>query len=62
MKELRFHHSALARGYVRVGETRKESYKGRFGTGEKVYKHNPDSSRYCIVEYWIEEEIGLESL
>lgn len=58
MKELRFHHSALHRGYIRVGMTIEESYKGRFGVGKKILKNNPRSSRYYIVEYWIEEEVG----
>lgn len=56
MKKLTYHHTALSRGYIRVGETRTESYSGRFGTGQKIYKHNPSSSGYCIVEYWTEEE------
>lgn len=56
MKKLTYHHSALSRGYIRVGETRTESYSGRFGTGLKIYKHNPISSRYCVVEYWTEED------
>ena len=59
MKELRFHHSALCKGYIRVGETIEVPYKGRFGVGKKkIYKNNPLSSLYCIVEYWIEEEVG----
>lgn len=33
-------------------------YKGRFGVGRKILKNNPLSSRYCIVEYWIETEVG----
>lgn len=48
-----FHHSALTRGYVKVNQEIKESYSGKFGTGYKIYKHNPNSTRYCIVEYWI---------
>ena len=35
MKKLTFHHSALSRGYIRVGETKEETYKGRFGTGKR---------------------------
>ena len=56
MKKLTYHHTALSRGYIRIGETRTESYSGRFGTGLKIYKHNPSSSRYCIVEYWTKED------
>lgn len=55
MKKLTFHHSALSRGYIRVGETKEETYNGRFGVGKRIYKHNPLSSRYCIIEYWVEE-------
>ena len=58
MKELRFHHSALARGYIKVGMTVEKPYKGRFGVGKKILKNNPNSSRYYIVEYWIETEVG----
>ena len=61
MKKLELHHEALARGYIRVGETKEEPYKGRFGVGKKVYKHNPNSSRYCIVEYWTEGAALLRS-
>ena len=56
MKELRFHHSALCKGYIRVSETIEVPYKGRFGVGKKIFKNNPLSSRFCIVEYWVEEE------
>lgn len=31
MDGYKFHHSALARGYVRVGHEVKEPYKGKFG-------------------------------
>lgn len=48
-----FHHASLARGYIRVNQEIKEAYAGKFGTGYKLYKHNPNSSRYCIVEYYI---------
>lgn len=58
MKELRFHNSALARGYIKVGITVEKPYKGRFGVGKKILKNNPNSSRYYIVEYWIETEVG----
>ena len=58
MKELRFHHSALARGYIKVGMTVEKPYKGRFGVGKKILKNNHVSSRFCIVEYWIETEVG----
>ena len=53
MDSYKFHHSALARGYVRVGHEVKEPYNGKLGRGYKLYKNNPCSSRYCIVEYYI---------
>lgn len=55
MDSYKFHHSALARGYVRVGHEVKEPYNGKFGRGYKLYKNNPCSSRYCIVEYYIRD-------
>lgn len=38
MDSYKFHHSALARGYVRVGHEVKEPYNGKFGRGYKLYK------------------------
>lgn len=32
-------------------------YKGRFGEGCRVYNQNPQSKRYQICEYWIQEEV-----
>ena len=40
MDSYKFHHSALARGYVRVGHEVKEPYNGKFGRGYKLYKNN----------------------
>ena len=37
MDSYKFHHSALARGYVRVGHEVKEPYNGKFGRGYKLY-------------------------
>lgn len=55
MKNCVFHHSALTRGYVSVkcegGIV--EKYEGKFGKGYTVKRHNPDSTRYCIVEYYV---------
>lgn len=52
-----FHHSALCRGYVSVKATEGivTEYKGRFGKGYKVKRHNPNSTQYCFVEYWVEK-------
>ena len=52
--ELRLHHTALSRGYVKVAEDgMEETYNGRFGEGIKIYRHNTQSTQYCIVEYWV---------
>lgn len=45
MDSYKFHHSALARGYVRVGHEVKEPYNGKFGRGYKLYKNNPQGRR-----------------
>lgn len=47
------HHTSLCRGYQSVkGETITEYY-GRFGTGYVVYSHNPKSTNYCFISYYI---------
>lgn len=33
-----------------------EPYKGRFGTGYKVYQPNWDSSTYCLVTYYLKRD------
>lgn len=51
-----YHHTSLARGYVSVkSEGIKEPYKGKFGTGYTIKKHNPHSTRYCYILYYIEK-------
>lgn len=56
-KTATLHHSALHSGYVSVKaeEGIKEPYSGRFGEGYTIKRHNPDSTQYCIIEYWIYE-------
>ena len=51
----RYHHSALTRGYVssKLTEGIREDYKGRFGDGYTIRRHNPSSTRYCIIEYYV---------
>lgn len=50
-------HTVLAPGYVKVSSYGKvEKYKGRYGEGYKVYRHNPLSSRWCKCTYWIRKE------
>ena len=54
---LRFHHSAFAQGYVSAkGAGYAVPYKGRFGRGYKYYTHNPISTYYCYVSYYVWEE------
>lgn len=53
-------HTALSRdngGYVKKGHEIYAPYKGKYGTGVKVYYHNPNSTRYCLVDYYIDESI-----
>lgn len=47
------HHTALTRGYIKVGQEIREKYNGRFGVGYTVKTHNPDSTRYCFISYYI---------
>lgn len=50
----KLHHAALHRGYVsRKIAGYASEYKGRFGEGIIVYRPNFNSTRYCIVEYYI---------
>lgn len=51
------HHKATDVGYESNKiYGRAESYKGRFGNGIKIRRNNPNSNRYCIIEYWTEVE------
>lgn len=52
----RKHHTSYHRGYVSVKENREiiEEYKGRFGKGFKVFSHNPGSTNYCFVTYYVD--------
>lgn len=52
------HNTALTSGYVSVklGMTKPEEYKGRFGKGYTVKSHNPESTRYCYITYYTEKE------
>lgn len=56
MKKYSYHHTALTRGYVSVKETDgiKERYSGRFGTGYTIKRHNPNSTFYCYIDYYVE--------
>lgn len=51
---VKFHHSARRMGYVPSGsEGIVELYKGRFGEGFRVLLNDPESRRFCIVNYYI---------
>lgn len=53
MKEL---HTSLCRGYVSVkSEGIKNEYNGRFGKGYTIKTHNPNSTRYCFITYYVKE-------
>ena len=52
----KFHHSALARGYQKKGTTTIVKYSGRYGKGYKVFSHNPRSTSYKIVDYYIKKQ------
>lgn len=52
--------TSLARGYVKVGEMVVEDYLGNYGKGYKVFINNPRSTQYCLVNYYILEEIKHE--
>ncbi len=52
--EYKEHHTALCRGYVSVKNNDKpEPYDGRFGKGYTVKSHNPTSTRYCFITYYV---------
>lgn len=52
----KFHHSALARGYQRKGTVTIEKYSGKYGKGYKVFSHNPKSTSYKNVDYYIKKQ------
>ena len=53
--EYKAHHTALTRGYVSIKATEgiKEPYKGKFGEGYTILSHNPNSTRYCYITYYV---------
>lgn len=56
MKTYKEHHTALIRGYVSVKVSHGicTPYNGRFGKGYTVKRHNPSSTRYALITYYIE--------
>ena len=56
MAQIKYHHTATARGYVsrRSGADHPiEPYKGKFGEGYKIYSPRWDTTRFCNVTYYI---------
>ena len=51
----KYHHTALTLGYVSTKNTDgiKSDYTGRFGTGFTIKRHNPSSTRFCFIDYYI---------
>ncbi len=53
----RYSHSAYFRGYVsRVNDPDVRQYDGRYGRGVKVLLPSRNSTRYAVVEYYIQIE------
>lgn len=53
----RYHHSAYIRGYVsRINYPDVRQYDGKYGRGVKVLLPNHRSTRYAVVEYYIQTE------
>lgn len=53
---IKYHHTALTRCYVKVNHEIKEPYKGRFGEGYTVKTHNPNSTRFCFISYYVKDK------
>lgn len=53
-KNCTFHHTGTDRGYVSLKTgPRIRRYSGRFGKGYKIFRHNPQSKRYVLIDYYI---------
>lgn len=56
--EVKYHHRALAKGYICKDCTYQEEYDGRFGVGYRLHIENCRervSNSYHYVEYYIEQ-------
>lgn len=49
-----FSHTSLTQGYIPKGTLKRIPYQGKFGKGVKILTHNPNSTRYCFVSYYID--------
>ena len=56
MKRYVKHQTSLTAGYIGVNKTEKRPYSGRFGKGYVKLTHNPDSTRFCFITYYVEED------
>ena len=55
--ELKYHHSALERGYISKNSGREDYYCGKYGVGIKRHIPNCESkcsNEYHLIEYYIE--------
>lgn len=55
------HHTALMPGYLPVWSVKWMEYSGKFGTGFIVLRHNPNSTKYVLKDYWITGEDPKET-
>ena len=53
--EYKAHHTSLTIGYLIIKENEgiKEQYIGKFGEGYTIRSHNPNSTRYCYITYYV---------
>jgi hypothetical protein len=58
LEGLKLSHTSMFRGYVsrKKPEGIQLEYKGRFGKGIKVLTPNFESTNYCFVTYYLEQE------
>ena len=52
------HHTAMIPGYLPKTDVYWIPYSGRYGCGIVIFRHNPNSKRYALKDYWI---IGEEN-
>jgi len=56
---MKYHHSALSRGYIRKGHGWTQQYNGKFGKGEIRHIPNAETTiktnNYHLIEYYIED-------
>jgi hypothetical protein len=47
--------TSLHRGYVsnKITETAPINYNGKYGKGYTTMSHNPNSTQYCFINYYV---------